>query len=600
MRKTLSIISLLTLIITQVVGQVTFVASANKVVELGENFKLSFTTNARGSNFKPPSLAGFQVLAGPSTSSSTNIQYINGKASQSISNTYSYIVQATKVGKYTIPKAKITIDGKIYESNTLNIEVVKGAKPNTNDFDKANPSNKNQNNSANDIFVSNNLSKTTVYQGEQIISTMKVYSRVGLRAFNDFKFPSFTGFLSQDIETPSQINLQRENIKGKIYNTGVLRQLILFPQRSGTIEIDPFELECVVQVKAGKRRNFFGEMVDTYADVQKKLKSPIRKVKVLPLPTNKPASFRGTVGSDFKMAVNIDKNETSSNESITLKVKISGSGNLKLINKIDIDFPSTFEEYDPKISSNIINTIAGSRGSKTFEYLIIPREPGDFTIPAIKFSYFDVNSKAYKTLSGEDIPIHVTRSNEIMVSNNNISISKEDIKTLGTDIRYIKQNNFELLPIDNAFFGTWKFYLFYVISSLVFILVLFILRHKIKQSTNIVLMKNKRANKISKKRLKQASVYMKQNDQAKFYDEVIHALWGYLSDKLNIPASEISRDTVKETLIEYKVDEKTINSFIVLIDDCEYAKYAPSAEGAQIGNDYKKAREVINGFEAVL
>ena len=601
MKNILSILTIISVLSTQVVAQITFKASANKVVETGENFRLNFIVNANGTNFKPPSLAGFRVLAGPSTSVGTSFQYINGKASQTVSNTYSYIIQASKVGKYTIPKAQITVDGKIYESNSISIEVVKGAAQNTENITNTDGTANNEKvTSKDDIFVRNNLNKTTVYQGEQIISTIKVYTRVGLRAFDDFKFPSFTGFWAQDIKTPSNISLQRENVNGNIYNAGILKQSILFPQRSGTIKIDPFELTCIVQVKAGKRRNFFGELVDTYTDVKKDLKSPPRTIRVLPLPGNKPKSFSGAVGSDFQMQVNIDRNEIANNESLTLKVKLSGTGNLKLIDKININFPKTFEVYDPKISNNISNTALGARGNKTFEFLLIPREPGKYTIPAIKFSYFDVQSKSYKTISGTDIPIQVDKSTEMQVSGNPISISKEDIKTLGTDIRFIKQNSFELLPIDKTFFGSWKFYMFYLVSFITFILIVFISRHKIRQNANVALMKNKRANKISKKRLKMASAYMKQNNQAKFYDEVIRALWGYLSDKLNIPVSDLSRNTVMETLINNKVNEEIINDFIVVIDGCEYAKYAPATEEVQIEQDYKKAREVINSFESVL
>jgi hypothetical protein len=600
MKNILSIISIFSILSAQAVAQVTFKASASNVVEVGENFRLNFTVNAEGSNFKPPALSGFRVLAGPSTSTSSSFQYINGKASQSITNTYSYIIQGTKAGKFTIPKASITVDGKVYHSNTLTIEVVKGNAPTNQNQTNTNNTSNNGTIGKNDLFVRINLNKSTVYQGEQIVSTIKIYTRVGLRNFNDFKFPSYTGFWSQDIKTPTNISLQRENIKGKVYNSGILRQSILFPQRSGTIKIDPFELECIVQQKAGKRRNFFGELVDTYVDVQKDLKSPARTVKVLPLPGNKPTSFNGAVGSDFKMAVNIDRTEVANNESLTLKVKISGTGNLKLVDKLNIDFPQTFEVYDPKITNNINNSTAGASGSKVFEYLIVTREQGDYVIPAIKFSYFDVSTKSYKILSGKDIKIHVAKGNQVEISNNNISISKEDIRTLGSDIRYIKQNSFELKPIDKTFFGSWQFYLYYLVSLIIFMAIVITLRSKIKQNANVALMKNKRANKISKKRLKKAFAYMKENNQAQFYDEVIHALWGYLSDKLNIPVSELSRATVKETLEKYKVGEDIINKFLVIIDNCEYAKYAPAAGGSQIEADYAKARDLINKFEAVL
>ncbi len=599
MKKLIYILSALSILGTEVSAQITFKASSNKVVEIGENFRLNFTVNANGSNFKPPSsFAGFRVLAGPSTSTSSSYQWINGKASQSISNTYSYILQATREGKFTIPTAKITVDGKEYTSNSLTIEVVKGS-ANT-DIATEKDAQQNTGNIKDRIFVRIALNKTKVYLGEQIIATIKIYTKVGLRAFNDFKFPAYTGFWSQDIETPSQISLQRENIKGTIYNVGVLRKTILFPQRSGKIKIDPFELDCIVQQKAGKRRNFFGELVDVYKDVEVQLVSNPRTVTVMPLPVGKPASFSGAVGTDFKLSANIDRNKIKNNESLTLKVKISGNGNLKLIDKINIDFPQTFEVYDPKIKENISNTAAGARGTKTFEYLLIPREQGDYVIPAIKFSYFDVNSKSYKTLSVKDIPVKVEKGDAVDLSSTSISVSKEDIRTLGADIRFIKQNKFELKPIDKTFFGSLSFYLYYLISLFLFIVFVFFMRNKIKQNANAVLMRNKRANKISKKRLKMAAAYMKQNNKEEFYNEIIHALWGYLSDKLNIPVSELSRETVKETLQKHKVQEETISNFLKVIDDCEFAKYAPAGESSSLKEDYQRASEIINKFEEIL
>ncbi len=600
MKQLIYILSALSILGTELSAQITFKASANKVVEIGENFRLNFTVNANGSNFKPPSsFSGFRVLAGPSTSTSSSYQWINGKASQSISNTYSYILQATRAGKFTIPEAKITVEGKVYTSKPITIEVVKGS-ANANVPNQENKTQPEQGNIKDQIFVRISLNKTKVYLGEQIIATIKIYTKVGLRAFNDFKFPAYTGFWSQDIETPNQISLQRENVNGTIYNVGVLRKTILFPQRSGKIKIDPFELDCIVQQKAGKRRNFFGELVDVYKDIEVQLVSPPRTVNVMPLPVGKPASFSGAVGTDFKLSATIDHNQIKNNESLTLKVKISGNGNLKLIDKINIDFPQTFEVYDPKVKENINNTAGGARGTKTFEYLIIPREQGDYVIPGIKFSYFDVKDKKYKTLSVEDIPVKVEKGDAVDLSASSISVSKEDIRTLGSDIRFIKQNKFELKPINKTFFGSLQFYLYYLISLFIFIVLVFFMRNKIKQNANAVLMKNKRAGKISKKRLKKAAVYMKQNDKEQFYNEIIHALWGFLSDKLNIPVSELSRETVKETLLKHNVSEDIISNFIKVIDDCEFAKYAPSGQTNSLSDDYKKAREVIDKFEEIL
>jgi len=585
------------------IAQISFKASANKVVEVGENFRLNFSVNARGSGFKPPSLSSFAVLAGPSTSTSSRFyQDSNGKTVQSMNLTYTYILQARKSGKYTIGKAEITIDGKKYNTQAINIEAIKGGSANntTNNTTNNNGSNSTQITNSNDLFVRINLNKSTVYQGEQIVATIKIYDRIGLKNLTDYKFPKYTGFWTQDIETNGNITLQRENVNGKLYKTGVLKQTILFPQRSGILTITPFELECVVQKISGKRRNFFGEYVNTYVDVEKKLKSTARRVKVLPLPDNKPASFKSAVGSNFRINANIDRKQLKSNESITLKVNIAGNGNIKLVDVPTIKFPSSFEVFDPKITDNISNTLAGSQGNKTFEYLLIPREQGEYTIPEISFSYFDVNSKSYKTIITRAIKINVDKGEGNYENVNNLSVSKEDVESLGTDIRHIKLNKFTLKKTSYIFFGSVGYYSVYLISLLIFVILIFILRRNIKIHSNLALQRNRKANKISKKRLKLAASYMKENDKAKFYDETIKALWGYLSDKLNIPVSELSRENVKETLFNNNVEENIINDFIAVIDNCEFAKYAPATNNNGLDEDYKKASEIINTFERVI
>ena len=600
MKKYISLILILSFTIYSAFAQVRFKASANKVVEVGENFRLIFSVNAQGSGFTPPSIKKFAVLAGPSTSRNSSFQYINGKTTQTMNVSYTYILQARKPGKYSIGKAEITIEGKKYNSNAITIEVIKGGSsntPNNNNVDGSTPT---QTTNSDDLFVRINLNKSTVYQGEQLIASIKVYDRIGLKNLTDYKFPKYTGFWTQDIETNGNITLQRENVNGKLYKTGVLKQTILFPQKSGTLTITPFELECVVQQIAGKRRNFFGEYVNTYVDVTKKIKSAGRKVKVLPLPANKPASFKSAVGNNFSITAKIDRKELKSNESITLKVKILGSGNIKLVDVPTIKFPSSFEVFDPKITDNISNTLAGSQGSKTFEYLLIPREQGEYTIPAISFSYFDVNSKSYKTLITRAIKINVAKGEGNYENVNNLSVSKEDVESLGTDIRHIKLNKFTLIKTSYSFFGSVGFYSIYLLSFLVFVLLIFILRKKLELNSNLALQRNKQANKISKKRLKLAASYMKENDKAKFYDEIIKALWGYLSDKLNIPGSELSRENVKETLTQHNVNDTIIIDFISVIDSCEFAKYAPVTNDNGLEGDYKKASEIINTFEKVI
>jgi hypothetical protein len=576
-------------------AQVSFTASANKVVEIGENFRLNFTVNANGTNFSAPDLSAFHVLGGPSTSSSTSFQYINGKTSQTITNTYSYILQAKKEGKFIIGKADISVDGKTYSSEPISIEVIKGSSANITESDQGNV----RPVEGLDIYVQTNLDKTTVYQGEQIIATLKVYDRAGLKGINNYKFPSFTGFYSQDVKLPSQISLDRENVGGKIYQTGILKQSILFPQQTGNLVIDPFELECIVQQKAGQRRNFFGELIDIYRDIPKTLRSGSRTVRVLPLPDGAPVSFNGAVGSNFQFNVSVDRSELKTNESISLKINLSGSGNLKIIDKINIQFPSSFEIYDPKISNNISNSGSGSKGNNIYEYLVIPREPGEYTIPPIEFSYFDVVSKTYKTLTSQEFRFKIEKGdNQDIVTSS--GVSKELVKELGSDIRFISQNDFVLRKRDTTFFGSIHFYLFYILSFALFGISILVLRQRIKYNKNTSLLKNRRAGKISQKRLKIASVCMKNGEKQEFYDEVIKALWGYLSDKLNIPVANLSRDTVREALTKEKLENSLIEEFILVIDNCEFAKYAPVGGNAQIEQDFERAKRIINKLEQAL
>jgi hypothetical protein len=595
MRKILLFSVIFCCLLNQLKAQVSFVASANKVVDVGENFRLIFIVNAYASDFEPPDLSSFYVLSGPSTSTSTNFQYINGKSSQSISNAYEYIIQAKKEGKFIVGKASINVEGKVYYSDPIAIEVIKGSNKNTQNEDDQiiEPVKSN-----NDIFIQTNLDKTTVYQGEQLIATFKIYDRAGLKGINPTKFPSFTGFYSVDIKLPSQISLDREYVNGKLYNTGIIKQTILFPQQSGTLTIDPSEVECVILQKIGKQRNFFGELEDAYRNVNIKLKSPSRTIKVLPLPSNAPASFSGAVGNHFELKVAADRTDLKTNESITLTAVLSGNGNLKTVDKLKIDFPSSFEVYDPKINNNIENTSGGSKGSNTYEYLLIPREPGEYTIPPIEFSYFDVASKSYKVLKSQEFKFTITKGDN--VQNYSTGVDKESVTQLGTDIRFITQDDFKLKTRNYSFFGSITFYLVYGIAIIIFLLLILILKQKIKQNKDISIIKNKRANKISQKRLKAASLCMKNGEKQAFYDEVIKALWGYLGDKLNIPVSGLSRETARETMIKKNINDSIVEDFIKVIDNCEFAKYAPSAAHDQIEQDFELARKIINKLEQIL
>jgi len=584
---------------------INFTASAPKVVAVGEQFRLTFTINTKVNDFNAPDLSDFYVLMGPGTSYNQSTQIINGKITSSVSYTYTYVLQATKEGNYDIPPAQVSIKKKTHESNPLKIEVVKGTAPTQpvtrQPSEESSGTVVNVNNE--DLFVRVLVNKLEVYQGEHIIATVKIYSRVNLSGFENIIFPSFNGFFKQDIETPPLRTLERENVNGQIYGTGVLQRVVLFPQRSGEIEIDPVELVCLFQQKARKStRNpfdgFFNDFFDSYQTVKKPVKSPIIKIKVKPLPETKPATFNGAVGS-LKMTASVDKTEVKVNDAISLKVNISGTGNLKIIEAPGVHFPPDFETYDPKISGKIANTTNGSTGSRNFEYLIIPRHAGNYRIPPVEFSYFDPGQERYKTISSNEFNIRVEKADEeetTVIS----GFSKENIRILGSDIRFIKTGKIKLRQKDKTIFGSTFFILVYIGALVLFFVIFILYRKRIKRRTNLILVKNRRANKVARKRLKIARSYQKEKNRGRFYEEILKAIWGYLSDKLNIPVSKLSKETSVKILKEYKIEESLICQIVELIDACEYAQYAPAEESAPLAAVYENTLTIISKFEQKL
>jgi hypothetical protein len=583
--------------------KVRFTASAPKVVEVGEQFRLSFSSNENGKNIQLPSIKGFQILMGPSSSSNISTQIINGKVTTNSSYTYTYILLAEKEGKYTIAPAEITVDGDQFKSNKLSIEVVKG-NPNTNNS-QAN-SRRQNNSSANrsqkitqeNLFVRVELNDRSVYMGEQIIATMKIYTRLDLVNLGEIKIPSFDGFLTQDIPI-KDISLVAENVNGVKYHSATIKKVILFPQHTGKIKIEPLEVKCVIRQRSKRRsRDFFDSFFDNYQDVTVPRKSRPSTVTVKDFPDNKPYSFDGAVG-DFKLTASIDKDSVAANDAIALKVKISGNGNLKLIKPLDFDFPADFEVYDPTTKLKTKNTVKGSRGSTNFEYLIIPRHAGEYEIPSVEFSYFDPKFRAYKTRKTPSFKIKVGKGkggdnvSETVIN----SFSKEDVKFIGKDIRFIKTNSFRPRIKGKVLFGTTNFYLAYIIPFLIFILAFIFNRNRIKANADIARVKNKRANKVAMKRLKAAAERLKKQEKEAFYDEILKALWGYTSDKLNLPLANLSKDNISEILLSKDVDQELITDFITILDTCEFARYAPSSGSAEMGQLYQKTMDTITKLE---
>ena len=595
------IITLFTLIIFIAINQsyaqdIQFTASSKNIVSVGEQFRLVFSLNNKPSSFKAPSLNGFDILMGPSTSSSSSIQIINGQVTQNVSYSYTYILYASKEGKFNIKPAEATVNGKTYKSNSLSIEVAKGNNSNIQQNNQNQTSNSSDV-SGDDVFVRVFLNKTDVIQGEQIIATIAIYTKLSIVGFEEMKFPAYKGFWSDDLENPTQINLKQEKYNGSVYQVGVLKKTLLTPQHSGNITIEPLELTCLVQQRVNKtHRSIFDDFFGNYQNVRKKLVSPAITVHVKPLPNNKPADYSGAVGN-FELEATLDNKNPKTNEAISYTLKLKGTGNLRLAELPKINFPSDFEQYDPKTNNNINVSANGTSGSKIINYLLIPRHPGEFTIPASNFSYYDLSSKIFKTLSTPEFKINVdkdTASNSTAIVS---EFSKEDVRFLGSDIHYIKTNKEKLNEKNKYLISEPLFYLAYPFSLALFIFLVIWRRKQIKQYADVAAMKNKKANKVAQKRLQLANHYLKSNEQEKYYEEMTRAIWGYLSDKLTIPVADLSKEKANESLKQKNILDEIISELNSIIENCELARYSPNSDSSKMNEIYNKSNELISKLE---
>jgi hypothetical protein len=450
------------------------------------------------------------------------------------------------------------------------------------------------------IFIRTNVSKSSVYEQEPVVVTYKLYTLADVAGMNNMKMPDFNGFLKQELDQSQNKQLSYENFNGKNYGTIVLYQVLLYPQRTGDITIDKASFEAVIRVQNKTQvRSIFDDFFDSYTNVNKALVAPAVKVKVYPLPGAKPAGFSGTVGQ-LSMSSTISATQVKANEAVTLKVVISGSGNMKLIKNPDIELPEGFEIYDPKVNNNFKTTTSGVSGTKTIEYLFIPRNAGDFEIPAAEFVYFDLQEKTYKTLRTPVYNLKVSKGEggESVVSGN--YVNKEDVKQLGKDIRFIETKPFKLTKKTEPVFGTVEGWILYLIPLLVALFLFFVLKRKALENSNIEFVRNKKANKQAQKRLKMAQKLLNEGKKDKFYEEVLKAVWSYLSDKLAIPAASLTKERVEAELTEKGVNADAIKQFTDILNTCEFARYAPNSGQQEMGNLYAEAIEAISNLEDII
>jgi hypothetical protein len=604
MKRKIILLSLLLLSIYVVRADepVRFTASAPSTVILDKPFQLAYSVNSSAKDLRVPEINNFDVLAGPFESHSSSFQIINGKQTSSVSVTYTYTLQAQKTGTFTIGSASIIVNNQKLNSNGLSIKVLP-ADASSNSRQQGGQSGSagsSQSVSNENIFIKTNISKTNVYEQEAILVTYKLYTLADVVQCVNKKMPDFNGFMKQDIEQTQNKQFSFENFNGRNYGTVVLYQVLLYPQRSGVISIEKAEFEAIIRVQnRAATRSIFDDFFDSYSNVSKNIVAPATKISVSSLPINKPSSFSGTVGR-FDINSSISAAQIRANEAVTLTVNISGAGNMKLIKNPIIKFPDGFELYDPKVNNKFKTTTSGVSGTKTIEYLFIPRHSGNFDVPSAEFSYFDTESKTYKVLRTPTYKLEVLKGVGGETPTVVGYIEKEDVKQLAKDIRYIQTEKFKLYKNEQSIFGTITCWLMYLIPLLISIILFILFRNKAKENADIDLVKNKKANKVAQKRLKLAQKLLKEGNKDKFYEEVLKAVWSYLADKLSIPNAELTKERIDSELFTRKIDTEVINQFVQILNTCEFARYAPNSGQQEMGNLYTETIEAISKLEGLV
>ncbi len=580
------------------------VMSAPNAVNAGDQFRLTFQINKKGENLKLPELSNFDVLMGPSYSSSTSIQIINGHTTQTHEYSYTYILRAREEGTFTIRPGSVEVDGTVYESNPLTIQVVKGqagaqpapgqSQPSPGQQEAA------QGNSTgisrSDLFIRLELSRHQAYKGQQILAVVKLYANpnLPLSGFEEVNLPTYEGFYTQDIEIPQQINFTREVYNDRIYQAGVLKKTLLFPQQSGTLTIKPFTITTLVQQRV-RPRSLFDDFFTGIQTVRAKLTSDAVTVSVKELPPP-PPGFTGGVG-DFKISSSLSNEEVTTNDAVTLKLNISGTGNMRLLQPPKLELSGEFELYDPNTTDNVRATEGGLSGTKTIEYLFQPRYEGNFNIPSMNIAWFNPATGQYTTHTTPEYGLKVAKGQGDTSTAGAGVARKQDLQLIGQDIRFISQKMEKLVPRGKAFFGSTLFWALYLLGAAAFGFFVVAYRKKMEENANLALMRNKKANRVARTHLKTAAAYLKKEQEEPFHDSVLKAFWGYLSDKLGIPLAELKRETAVTGLEARNVDPALIGDFLSVLDACEFSRFAPAAGTRSMQELFDQAALVISKME---
>lgn len=578
------------------------IVSCRQNVSIGEQFQITFEVNGDCSNFKAPNFRHFQLVGGPYSSSSSSVQIINGSITHTQKKSYSYYLAAIEEGTFTIPSASAKIDDKQVKSEPFEIVVSGGSQNNIGSSSASTGSQKSgqtstsTKNNGKDLFVEGVPTRKSLYLGEQALINYNLYFSVPISQLQVSKAPNYNKFWTKDITnnngTPQQSTVV---INNRQYNKADIMRIVIVPQSTGSLTIDPLSLSCYTQVRNNNSSRgydpfddfFNGVFSNSYSTIKREISSQPINIEVKPLPTvDKPNSFLGAVGQ-YTFNSNIDKTQLKTNEAFTIIYTVSGQGNIDLLELPKPVFPPDFEVYDPKINTKTKNGANGISGTKSVEYIVIPRTAGSFNLKAVEFSYFDPKKEKYVILSSDSFTIEVEKG----ANDNSAAIyhsGQKDIKYIGTDIQHINTSDTKLYHVGNAFYRS-NAYWFTLLGITCFFIVIYIIYKSVRKfNKNEVLVRNRTAERTAKKRLKKAETFMKSRQTEQFYVEFSQALWGYISDKLNIPLSKLSMDTVSEMMREKSAPDEVINKFVDALNECEFARFAPGSVEEKMESLYKK------------
>ena len=611
MKRLYAIITLLLIFAEFAFAQVTLKIQAPAQTEVGRKINVSYVANTQDvEDIQVGDFSGFRVIYGPSTSRFSSTSIVNGKTTQSSSMTFTYTLLATEEGKHTLPAAAIKVSGKSYKSGSAVIEVLPSSN-NGQGNSQQSQSGRQQNNNqsrqrsrtsasdigSNELYMTVTASKKKIYEQEAVLLTYKLYTLVNIQQIAG-EMPQLDGFHVQEVDMKAQMSLKLERVNGRNYGTAVWRQYVLFPQKTGKLKVPSITFDSQVEIQNTSMDPFdvfFGGGSLTQI-VRKSIVTPSIDIEVLPLPTPKPANFAGAVGK-YTISGQLTPEQVNANDAATLRLIVSGQGNMKLMKAPKVNFPQDFEIYDPKMMDKTTNSPQGAKGNVVYDYVVVPRHGGKYSIAPVEFCYFDPDAHSYKTLKTDSFSIAVAKSKTTGSSSYH---EQEDLKVLNDDIRFIKMGDVENTESDTLFFGGSSYWLYYIISASFFVLLLALFNRQIKKSRDVSGMRVQKAGKAASKRLKTASKLMKQHQSEAFYDEVMKALIGYAGDKLNIQNSELNKDNVSASLLSSGVEQSLVESYMNIISECEFARYAPGDPDATMEKIYTSASDVINELDSAI